>query len=817
MSEKYLGEVSTPLLIKQIEENCTQKRSTLPIASIDELDNTYQYTGTTSGSLVHGYFYECVVASENPTTYGWQQVNIQPTAETPTASGTTFNNTTSGLQATNVQDAIDEVDGRVDNIEEKIPSTATSSNKLVDHDSLGTAAFKGFTPNVAPNNHNLVESNAVYNAITTALTSVYTPRGDLTCAELTSSLLIAANVGNIYEMSDAGTTSALFLQGAGQTIHVGDNVGIIQTGVSEYKFNLMANAFDMTDYQKKELTSAVEGQTTVEGALNALDTKEKDDIQDVYKVMGQNGAKNLAKPINSISYLDVTVVCDENGVLSLTGTASGSGGRLNIVSDSFVLKAGTYKVVHTSSDLTKYSSMVCHKKSDNTSLGYSLIDNGTIDNSHAQFTLASDTECFMGMNTYQGTNYGTSTGTKEYVMVVLVDDIDTTYQPYSKTNQQLTKETSGMLENIHNNGAVNLVPSKAESKTLHYITYTVGSDGVIDANGTSDVNTSDYIIFSNVTFKAGKYIILGTGTDNIRVQITNYPITSELAVAGKNNGVLTLNSDTAICMRVSQFNGQAINHVKIYPMMVDADFPLSGNNAVDYVPYAMSNQQITKAMPLNVGVNNKLISSLSRIITVDESTANPNLLNTLTGGNVKFAWGAIKLQNDAPHTIDNEVYVISYAENNISQVGNTAVIAQIAIARSGSGYDSTIYKRFYCYHSGTYKWSPWDIMVSASNLSYSASEINTGAKWIDGKTIYRKVYSELSMGTPSNSWQSWSVTLPSDVGLLINSSVLRNDKTYCADVCTKLNPTAGTVDYLNHTFNSSTNDIRLVIEYTKTT
>jgi hypothetical protein len=76
-------------------------------------------------------------------------------------------------------------------------------------------------------------------------------------------------------MSDSGTTSALFLQGAGQTIHVGDNVGIIQTGVDTYKFNLMANAFDMTDYQKKELTSTIEGHTTVEGALGALSTNKQ--------------------------------------------------------------------------------------------------------------------------------------------------------------------------------------------------------------------------------------------------------------------------------------------------------------------------------------------------------------------------------------------------------------------------------------------------------------------------------------------------------------------------------------------------------------
>lgn len=283
MSEKYLGENSTPILINQIKEKCTLKVSTLPTASADELGKIYQYIGTTSGSIVHNYFYECTYDGTT-LEYSWTQTNVQPHVN-PTASNISYDNTTSGLTADDVQEAVDEVEGRIDtaesdidNIESLIPQDTSTTNMLVNNDALGTAAFKDFTPNVAPNNHNLVESNAVYNAITTALTSVYTPRGDLTCAELTSSLLIAANVGNIYEMSDTGTTSNLFLQGAGQTIHVGDNVGIIQTGVDTYKFNLMANAFDMTDYQKKNLTSAVEGQTTVEDALSALSTNKADKV-----------------------------------------------------------------------------------------------------------------------------------------------------------------------------------------------------------------------------------------------------------------------------------------------------------------------------------------------------------------------------------------------------------------------------------------------------------------------------------------------------------------------------------------------------------
>ena len=107
MSEKYLGEISTPLLINQIKDNCTQKRSTLPLASATELGKIYQYIGTSSGSLVHNYFYECVSDGAVTPTYSWQQVNVQPTAGTPTAATTTYDNTTSGLAATNVQDAID--------------------------------------------------------------------------------------------------------------------------------------------------------------------------------------------------------------------------------------------------------------------------------------------------------------------------------------------------------------------------------------------------------------------------------------------------------------------------------------------------------------------------------------------------------------------------------------------------------------------------------------------------------------------------------------------------------------------------------------
>jgi len=116
---------------------------------------------------------------------------------------------------------------------------------------LGTAAVRNATDNVIPGSQDLVSSGTVHSAINQALTSVYTPRGDIASADLTSALLIAENVGSIYETSDGGTTTADFLQGAGINYSAGQNVGIIQTGPSTYKFNLMSNSFDLHDYAKK--------------------------------------------------------------------------------------------------------------------------------------------------------------------------------------------------------------------------------------------------------------------------------------------------------------------------------------------------------------------------------------------------------------------------------------------------------------------------------------------------------------------------------------------------------------------------------------
>lgn len=139
---------------------------------------------------------------------------------------------------------------------------------------LGTAASKNYTDLVRPNNHDLVESNAVYAAISSAISSVYTPHGDLSVAQLTSDLLISENVGNLYTMTDSGYTTDLFIQGSGVEISAGDSVGIIVSGPNIYKYNLMPGIIDLHTYQKKELDTPVTVggivRSTVQTAISAI-------------------------------------------------------------------------------------------------------------------------------------------------------------------------------------------------------------------------------------------------------------------------------------------------------------------------------------------------------------------------------------------------------------------------------------------------------------------------------------------------------------------------------------------------------------------
>ena len=237
----------------------------LPTASVDLLDKVYQYIGVTNTDYTNGVFYKCVL-DEDTATYVWKEAVENNYVVDPNYVHTD-NNFTNALKT--------KLDGIEDNAQVNVQADweeddTTSDAYIVNKPTLGSVAEKDFTTNVRPNDSGIPDSNAIYHAITSAVSSIWKPHGNITVSELLPSLLIEENIGNIYNVTDSGITTQYFINGAGQTINAGDSVGIISAGSNQIMFNLMGNILDFDDYQKKELTTAIEGATTVEGVLSAL-------------------------------------------------------------------------------------------------------------------------------------------------------------------------------------------------------------------------------------------------------------------------------------------------------------------------------------------------------------------------------------------------------------------------------------------------------------------------------------------------------------------------------------------------------------------
>ena len=91
------------------------------------------------------------------------------------------------------------------------------------------------------------------------LSSTFKASGTKAAAELTSALLIAANEGRVYSISDELTSTADFVEGAGKTYGVGANVVIVEATAADntdpenpvaatYKFDVLPGFVDLSGY-----------------------------------------------------------------------------------------------------------------------------------------------------------------------------------------------------------------------------------------------------------------------------------------------------------------------------------------------------------------------------------------------------------------------------------------------------------------------------------------------------------------------------------------------------------------------------------------
>lgn len=188
------------------------------------------------------------------------------------------------------------------------------------------------------------------------------------------------------------------------------------------------------------------------------------------------------------------------------------------------------------------------------------------------------------------------------------------YQPYAKTNAELTVDTeglSGLVDNAYTNGAVNLLPNTKASAASAGITYTVNDDGtVLVSAGTAASDGSTFPIKSSSDYwkdlPAGKYRLSGApvGMNPVNIVFNGNIIQTSgniqfSAYGDMGYGVEFEITDEMVAdpnYRVSVFiqvkGNKTVPNMLFKPMITFAD--ILNSDYAHYVPYCKSNRELTE-------------------------------------------------------------------------------------------------------------------------------------------------------------------------------------------------------------------------------
>ena len=172
--------------------------------------------------------------------------------------------------------------------------------------------------------------------ISAAISSVYKPAGSTTFAALPAP---AANVlGNVYNVTDAFTTTDQFVEGVGKSYPAGTNVAVVLVG-EDYKYDVLSGMVDLSNYSttdeiaqtyatKTEVTTGLSGKVDkVEGSRLMTDA-EGTKLAGIEAGAQVNNITSVASgelAINEAKELSIVAVAQDK----VTGLADALAGKVN--------------------------------------------------------------------------------------------------------------------------------------------------------------------------------------------------------------------------------------------------------------------------------------------------------------------------------------------------------------------------------------------------------------------------------------------------------------------------------------------------------
>lgn len=328
--------------------------------------------------------------------------------------------------------------------------------------------------------------------------------------------------------------------------------------------------------------------------------------QDIYEVMSEMGAKNLFRVMNASQVINgIEWVVNDDGTITANGTATEeskftaqSKSAATHYYDENMMKAIAGKTIRYSGCPSGGSSSTYLFRLYIANAGGSTDEYGE----GAERTIISDfpernfsVECIIKSGQ-------TVTNLTYKPMICLASNTNTTYQPYSKTNKQITDDTASAVANVPN-GAINLAkPSLTGTTTVSNVEFVIDSEGKVTANGTASANIR--FDMAEVTLKAGRTYQL-CEPSSLQARRPLNPEGCRCYARIKSSGVWVLqnngwrnsytpSSDVVVSVGIAMQSGNEVTDEIFAPMLV-----LDGTDVGDtFYPYAKTNRELTEKIDI---------------------------------------------------------------------------------------------------------------------------------------------------------------------------------------------------------------------------
>jgi hypothetical protein len=186
----------------------------------------------------------------------------------------------------------------------------------------------------------------------------------------------------------------------------------------------------------------------VYSALRTINQTLTNNVSGIYDVIGKTGSKNWLKLTDVITGADITTITDEGANINVKKATAASWARFAVKID---VQPNTDYIMSTHIDYVSGRARVAVRNADDSANIFESADIQSDSDFSRQFNTGANSQVvvrlFCTANTVE-----TGEVNFENAMIRLATDVDATFQPYAKTNKELTDELTSSLNTYYKDG-----------------------------------------------------------------------------------------------------------------------------------------------------------------------------------------------------------------------------------------------------------------------------------------------------------------------------------------------------------------------------